>query len=327
MAIQYPGFNRLETPDYSGFSDFFSNILKAKGQKQALERGGYENQIKAEEARLAPQTQQAALQKALLENKYYAPQAEADIAYKQMQNQFAGLGGEGKNALALEFLKSKVGEDSPLYQTAKAAIDRDIKNTESMIANRDMLTRTGDKRAAGALTKEYLELDDVNNGFQPGTNRTVQIDPVQQEFLRGQLENKIVKDTTDADNRSRVRFVNNVDTTLDSINVDDLVRYSGLAGGIQKKLEQGKSLSGKESDVYKRYEESKTRVSFLAKQARQFYGDSVQAAALESINELMNPEAWSASPAIAKAKFEAAKSLLKQEGENMRKPLDRKSVV
>ena len=117
MAIQYPGFNRLETPDYSGFSDFFSNILKAKGQKQALERGGYENQIKAEEARLAPQTQQAALQKALLENKYYAPQAEADIAYKQMQNQFAGLGGEGKNALALEFLKSKVGEDSPLYQT------------------------------------------------------------------------------------------------------------------------------------------------------------------------------------------------------------------
>lgn len=151
MAIQYPGFNRLETPDYSGFSDFFSNILKAKGQKQALERGGYENQIKAEEARLAPESMQAKLAQALLHNRQTEqgirhgeelhPYRLQNEQFKAQQAPFSGLTGDIRNALMVRQLEDRFGPDHPYVQEAKAQLDLERRNKESAIQQRQTIDK------------------------------------------------------------------------------------------------------------------------------------------------------------------------------------------
>jgi len=317
MAFNVPGPVHYDT-DYQGFADLFTNAIK---ERQAINKGGYENQIKAEEARYAPQNQKAALEKALLENKYYAPKAEADIAHRQIENQFGGLGGTGKNAVALELLKKRVGENHPLYLKAKEAVDRDIANQQSLMASRDMYTRTGDKRAATSLGKAEHEIAEAAAGFRPGTNYSEPISEEEKEFIIGQLENKIVKEASDSSTRSRVLYANNIDTTLSRFKPEDLVQYSGVAGGIKKKLEEGRALSGKESKEYEKYQKALTDVDFLAKQIRQFYGDSIQPRSVEAIKDLVNPEAWITNPRIALSKLKEGIKVLELETENFRKPL------
>ena len=51
----------------------------------------------------------------------------------------------------------------------------------------------------------------------------------------------------------------------------------------------------------------------LAKQVRQFYGDSIQPSMQARIEEMINPASWANNPKIAKQNFDTVTSILKKE--------------
>lgn len=124
---------------------------------------------------------------------------------------------------------------------------------------------------------------------------------------------KELKQTTDPQARQRNLFATNIEKTLGQINADDLVRYSGVAGTADKKIDQGLAAFGKEPPGYDDYKKSLIAADFLSTQARQFYGDSIQPAMIERLQKLTNPESWSSNPKLAKQNFEETKKILQME--------------
>lgn len=216
-------------------------------------------------------------------------------------------------AMWLGMIKNKYGEESPEYQNAKEAYQTEIAKTQFLNQYRGALTQTTDKRTATTLGKTQLELADIDEGFMPGTGRTVQLAPEQQQVLRNQYALKLQKDTSDSSARQKTLYASNIDKTLGNINVDDLVRYGGIGGAISKGIEQGKASIGMESKEYDAFEKSLVAADTLAKQVRQFYGDSIQPSMLGKLEMLVNPASWKNNPKIAKQNFETIKNILQQE--------------
>lgn len=125
---------------------------------------------------------------------------------------------------------------------------------------------------------------------------------------------QIQKGASTSDAQKRNLFASNIEKTLNSINPDDLVRYSG-AGGTTKRLIEEYALApfGKESKEYDSYANSLNASELLAKQVRQFYGDSIQPAMAKKIEKLTNPSTWSNNPKLAKELFLNFKKILESE--------------
>ncbi|CAB4127664.1 hypothetical protein UFOVP93_2 [uncultured Caudovirales phage] len=216
-------------------------------------------------------------------------------------------------ALWLGKIKNQYGENSDEYKNAKSAFQSDIEKTHTLNDYRTALTNTTDKRVATQLTKLALERADIEEGYRPGTNRGEKLTPDEQQKMSGQYDLKIQKEVSDLDTRKRSLFASNIDKTIGQINVKDLTQYAGLGGGLAKLAEQSKVPSGKESQSYRNYQKSLTAAQFLAKQARQFYGDSIQPAMLERLEHLTNPASWLNNPQIAEQNFNEVKKILKME--------------
>ena len=92
-----------------------------------------------------------------------------------------------------------------------------------------------------------------------------------------------------------------------------MVQYSGIQGEIDKRLAQGQAVPEKELVKYNKYKEEIAKVAVLAKQIRQFYGDSISPSNLQKLESISNPSKWSESPRAAKSQFEAFKKIVKQE--------------
>lgn len=238
-----------------------------------------------------------------------------DTLYPDESQNLTGLPQEYASYDALE---RRHGKDHPLVQQTKRALDARLEAQEQMTKNREKYLETADKRASTALGKAQQELEEARAGFLPGTNGTVQLTPEQQQAVVQQYELKIQKEVSDQDSRKRALFASNIDKTIKQIDVDSLVQYSGAMGAINKKLEQGKALTGNESEEYAKYLENLTAVETLAMQVRQFYGESITPSAKKAIDDLVNPATWASNPRLAKRQFEKIKDILELETETFR---------
>jgi hypothetical protein len=198
-------------------------------------------------------------------------------------------------------------------EVAQELYKNKLEQASTLNSYRQTLSGTAGKRAATNLGKLDQEQQEVEQGFMPGTNGQMAISPEQQQEMLGQYQLQRLKLTSDVDTRKKSLFATNIDKTLDSINVDDLTQFGGLAGGIVKKMNEGKALTGNETESYRKYHDSLTAAKLLAKQVRQFYGDSITPGVQEQLSMLTNPSSWTNNPAIAKRKFNQFKSILKNE--------------
>lgn len=241
--------------------------------------------------------------------------------------------GDVANALYVEQLKRQFGEQDPRYLEAKKAHDMILSGRESLINYRDVLNQTAGIRATSPLGKLLAEgrgeggLDIVgNNKSAPSGSKykvgeqyyNEQGEPVYGKKTLTSDEKKayeqaIAKDTTDAAIRNKIPYAENVKITLDSINPDDLVQFSGPKGTINLGIESLKAAFGAPSENYLAYQKSLTSAQTLKKQLRQFWGDSIQPAATEEIGKLTNPSHWNKNPEVAKQQFEQLKKITEQE--------------
>lgn len=198
--------------------------------------------------------------------------------------------------------------------TLKKAFNTGLEHTQSGTERSKILNQTQFARAQTNEGKLLAEQKDVIDGFLPGTDRTQKFDkPGQQQFYKDNYDLKLQKERSDSVTRNRAIYAGLVDNTFDNINVDKLVQYGGIGGEIEKRLAQGQLVPEKDQAKYREYKQEVAKVQVLAKQIRQFYGDSISPGNLQKLEQISNPAKWSESPGAAKAQFEAFKKIVKQE--------------
>lgn len=269
-----------------------------------------------------------------------------DLFHKMMLNQYYGQlhpSGDVANALYVEQLRAKYGDNDPRYVEAKRAHDTALAMRQSLMNYRDTLNQTAGIRATSPLGKIIAEgkgqgAMDILGGNKGAPRRPAgavskegeqwydaQGNPVYDEEEdtnprtpeeRQAYEQAIAKQTTDAAVRNKIPYAENVKITMDSINPDALVQYSGPQGHLRLGLEMLKAAKGEPSQDFMDYQSALTGAKTLAKQLRQFWGDSIQPAAIDRIEQLTNPSNWSKNPAIAKQQFMQLKAITDRELEN-----------
>lgn len=254
----------------------------------------------------------------------FAPQmSQADIAYRMAQAKhaeqqasmpFGGqLSGVAREAFGLELLKQQYGEDSEVYKNALERYQADLRQSNVLNDYRQRLGGTTEKRASTTLGKTEMEIEDIYNRND--------LSPEEKEAKIGRYVLQRQKQVSDADSRKRALFASNVDKTLDQINPKDLTQYGGAKGAVKLEVDKIKSATGKAPKEYKKYQEALTGSKLLAKQIRQFYGDSITPAVQEQLNEMVNPATWANNPDIALSKFNQFKKILQSETETYRSAL------
>lgn len=272
-----------------------------------------------------------------------------DLMRRQQLAKQANLhpSGDVANALFVEQLRSKFGENDPRYLQAKSAHEMGIKSKESLFDYRNSLMQTAPFRALSPTGKTLAEsrgqspLDAKMKamGGVPGINPRIKEfvgeqgydengNPIYEEeesiSLTGDPEKDAIynralaKQTTDAAARNIYLRAQNLDKTRSAINVDDLTRYSGLKGTGQYLLESAKAASGNPSPEFLAHAQAVNSASLMADQMRQFYGDSIQPSAMDRLRQLSNPATWFKDPKVAKAQFEQLNKILDQETETYR---------
>lgn len=292
------------------------------------------NKINAVKAQYAPQMQEADLAhlgaqtdlaKANLGLTPYRQkllEAQAERATQLANQPFQGLlTGAPREAYALDLLKTQMGEDSESYKNAKKAFELSLASKQELNDYRHNLMGTANKRAATQLGKLSQEEQEVVNGTLPGSGGTISLTPEQQQELLGKYQLQKQKITTDTQTRNRSLLATNVDKTIESIDPKSLTQYAGLAGAINKKIEEGKAPLGKESANYRKYSENLSKVKLLAHQVRQFYGDSIQPAMTQAIELMVNPGTWKNNPELALQSYNAVVNVLKKETQTYKKSL------
>ncbi len=252
--------------------------------------------------------------------------------------------GDVANALFVEQLKKQYGESDSRYLQAKAAHDMALAGHQSLIDYRDVLNQTAGIRFSSPLGKIIAEgkgrgaQDILNNGKRlPGTENA----PPNSKYKVGEqyydqegnpvydtnprtpdekkaYEQAIAKSTTDTAIRNQIPFAKNVEITLDSINPDDLVQFSGPEGTLKLGIETIKAGFGNPSQEFINYQNALTSSKMAAKQLRQFWKDSIQPSATDAIKELTNPTHWTKNPEVARQQFEQLKAVTKQELQTFR---------
>jgi len=216
-------------------------------------------------------------------------------------------------AMWLDRIRQQYGEKSPQYNYAKQAYDSDISKAQALNAYRTELTNTAYKRVSTPVAKIDQEMEDVKAGFVPGTGRKQTLDPNDQEQRLNELYLNKQKAISDAQTRNRSLFASNIDKTINLINPDHLVQYGGLSGQTKLKADQFSSALGKAPDRYVNYQKALTNSIILAKQVRQFYGDSIQPSVQEKLAELTNPATWQNNPKVALENYKSFIKTLKNE--------------
>lgn len=225
--------------------------------------------------------------------------------------------GAAGEALALQTMKKQYGENSPEYQEARNLFDLRKRREEQTMSYQQSLMDSQPRRFATQAGKTAQEQSEIDQGYMPGTTvggRPGQsLAPDQQKKLAGQYGLKVLKNTTDPKLRERVLYARNMEKTLDNLNVNDLTSYSGLKGAGELISDKAAALKGNPSERYTKYSEALTASKVLAKQVRQFYGDSITPSVQEDLAKLTNPTSWLQHPDVAKSQFNKFKSILNQE--------------
>jgi hypothetical protein len=280
----------------------------------------------------------------------------SDLIHKMMLNKYYGQlhpSGDVANAMYVEQLRQQFGEDDPRYVQAKAAHDLALQGHQSLLDYRNNLMQTSGIRATSPLGKEIAEgkgqgaIDILHNqkgvhqgtgndtGYEYDTNgnnvvgtpnasngtatpvTTTDNNPRTPEE-RAAYERKINKQTSDAQARNLLLRAENLDKTRNSIDPDDLTRYSGLKGTGNWLKDSAQSVAGNPSDQYIAHQKAVNSASLMVDQMRQFYGDSIQPTAMARLQKLANPATWYKDPKVAKAQWEQLNKILNTETETYR---------
>lgn len=251
--------------------------------------------------------------------------------------------GDVANAMYVEQLKNQYGEDDPRYLEAKRAHDLALSGHQSLIDYRGVLNQTAGIRATSPLGKLIAEgkgqgaTDILRNG-QGGGQQVAQPantpanarykvgeqyyndagEPVYDDNPRSPQERKayeqaIGKGTTDSAIRAKIPYAENVKITMDSINPQALVQYSGPQGTVKYGIDTLKAAMGNPTPEFMAYQEALTSAKTLSKQLRQFWGDSIQPAATDKIDQLTNPSHWLKDPKVALQQYNQLKKITDQE--------------
>jgi len=325
---------------------FRLNAQEAGGQPSYMDAllRGFKGAQEAAETVYKPKNLAEKLLDMQLQNKINAPKAEhaeefaqADLKAKLAQaarlNQLSSqpfngmLAGSAKEAYALEQLKSKFGEDSPLYQNALRSFNANVSAKEALTDYRGALSGTAEQRALTQFGKLQHEENDVIEGFEPGTNRQARISPERQQELLGQYQLQRQKTATDADTRKKVLYATNIDKTIQRINPEDLTKFGGITGQIELKKQEALSAANEPtSKDFENYKKAESNAKLLAKQVRQFYGDSIQPTVLAKLEALTNPTTWKNNPKIASQIYKSFVETLKTETDTYKSALGNTNI-
>lgn len=171
------------------------------------------------------------------------------------------------------------------------------------------------------LGKLIMQQHEIESGYVPGSGGRILLNPEQKQELLQRNQLAMQKIGTDSRTRERALFANNLVKTIDSTDVDSLVRYSGPKGAAKLAIEKTKELAGNPSEDYIEYNKALTASKIEAKELRQFLGDSITKTVQESIEFLTNPTSWDKDPKVAKSQVEKAQDTIRKQLETYQNAL------
>lgn len=239
--------------------------------------------------------------------------------------------GDVANAMYVEQLKNEYGENDPRYLEAKRAHDMALSGHQSLMDYRTQLSNLAPYRAAtaeeklAAAAKGHGVLNGGLRGELPTGGAGPNGDKISAGMVSGDDGHVISEDearvynqalgkkTTDAAIRNKIPYAKNVKITMDSINPESLVQYSGPQGQGKYLIDTLKSAMGTPPPEFMEYQKALTSAKTLSKQLRQFWGDSIQPSATDKIDQLTNPSHWNKNPQVALQQFNQLKQITEQE--------------
>lgn len=257
-----------------------------------------------------------------------------DNQYRQVQiddlsNPASRFTGDMANAYNLERLRQQSQYDpslKPYYDATKSQQEADLQQKKELADWRRSLIGNAPYRNATPLSKMNLDLNDIEAGFLPNTNRGTRLTPEQQATLKNQYDLAKQKLISDQQTRQKIGYVTNLDATLGRVDPDKLTQYSGFFGGLEKFGNKALSGVGLETQNYDDYTTNTTDATLAAKQLRQFLGDSIQPSAAKKLDALTNPESWTKNPKQAKAQFQEFLNTYNKEAKTYRRMANDPSV-
>lgn len=259
-----------------------------------------------------------------LQSELIGAQAQREKARAQLP--FGGMipPGAAGQTVGLEMIRIGYGEDSPQYKQAKELYELNKNSTQSRIDYQNILSGTAPKRFSTNLGKTFHEMEDLNKGFLPGTQIPIPED--QRKNIGDRYGLQLLKNTTDSDTRRRAQFAENIDLTLDQLDPKALTHYSGIKGTGKLLMDASRSAAGESIPEYEAYTNAQASANLLAKQVRQFYGDSITPSIQEGLKKLTNPTSWIKDPKVALSNFNKFVSILKSEQKTFRGALQSPKV-
>lgn len=269
----------------------------------------------------------------------------------QQQRNFLRPSGDVANALYVEQMARQFGPNDPRTLAAKQAYDMVQAGHQSLMDYRGTLNKSAGIRATSPLGKLLAEgqghgaMDILGGNQVPSSQQNIRqpnapvgssATPPNAQYKVGEqyynnegepvydnnprtpqerqaYEQAIGKGTTDAAIRNKIPYAKNVKITMDSINPEDLVQYSGPQGTLKFAVDSLKSAAGNPPPEFMEYQKAITGSKTLAKQLRQFWGDSIQPSATDEIKKLTNPSHWNKNPQVALQQFNQLKQITDQE--------------
>lgn len=205
-------------------------------------------------------------------------------------------------------------------QYAPQEAEADLTKSQAMSKYYSNLAAAGPGARAGGrgyaptqITKLMLEKQDIDEGFLPGSNRTVPLTPEQQQQYSNRIDLQMQKTATDAAVRNRSLFANNLVQSIDNANVDDLVMFSGPKGAVDLKKEQTMDLIGKPTERYLKHKEAVKAVALEAQELRQFLGTSITPQMDEALRNMVDATSITTSPIAAKRMIEKSRGIIKKQ--------------
>ncbi len=310
----------IHKPDWSNLSNLFGNISKGYEQGQLPQKLAHErlseqlrNSILGTEAKYAEPKAQQGLQ--LTEQQIQEKQLANDLSRRfGVSEKQADIG--LKNAHAKHYEDTAAGRTFAPTGLGKLVQERNdiaAKNpNDPILAEYDRAIKTygGKKFAPTGLGKLYTELQEIEEGFLPGSNGQVSLNAAEQDDLRNRYQLQIQKSSTDSGTRNTVLRGQNLLKSIDASNIDALTRYSGPMGAAKLKIEQAKDLSGHPSKEYLEHLESVQAAKLEAKEVRQFFGDSITPGVQDALYEMVNATSLTKSPEAAKRMIQKSRDTI-----------------
>ncbi len=251
-----------------------------------------------------------------LEAQYKEKQILQDLEHKHavalnQQRMGAGIGlGRGVTASQKQYAPSAVGKLLNEQESVIATYGEDSPQAAIMKAAIEKATMSGNLKSGGYAPSNIGKLM---------RERETAIEMYGPESEQAKIYDlQIQKTTTDSNTRTRSLLAANLEKSMNALNSDDIVRYSGPQGAVKLKKEQTMDLAGHPSEEYLKYKEAQVAAEFEASELRQFFGDSITPEAKNHIRMLTNPSTLSKSPEAAKRQLEKSRAIVRKQLETFR---------